>query len=111
MPRIDPQRDSAMDDLFEAVLSLQNLDECRAFFGDLFTMQELINFTSRLQVAKLLYSGETYQAVRSRVNVSSSTITRINTELQYGSGGYRLVLDRLKERQGRPGEQEDGEPT
>ncbi len=99
MPRIDPQRDAALDELFEAVLCLQNLEECRSFFGDLFTIQELRSFTSRLQVAKLLFQGETYQTVRSHVPVSSSTITRISTELQFGSGGYRTVLTRLLEKE------------
>lgn len=98
MPRIDPQRNAALDELFEAILCLENLEECRAFFGDLFTMQELLSFTSRLQVARLLLQGETYQSVRSQVAVSSSTITRISTELQFGSGGYRTVLERLQKR-------------
>ncbi len=98
MPRLDPGRDAALDELFEAILCLENIEECRAFFGDLCTMQELLSFTSRLQIAKLLYQGETYQSVRSRVPVSSSTITRISTEMQYGSGGYETVLRRLEQR-------------
>ena len=48
----------------------------------------------RLQVAKLLLAGETYESIRQRLPVSSSTITRINTALQYGAGGYRAVLER-----------------
>ena len=104
MPRIDPQRDAALDDLFRAILALQDMDECRAFFGDLFTMQELINFSNRLQVAKLLLNGETYQTVRGQVAVSSSTITRINTELQFGSGGYKMIIRRLEEEEASSGE-------
>ena len=104
MPRIDPQRDAALDDLFRAILALQDMDECRAFFGDLFTMQELINFSNRLQVAKLLLNGETYQTVRGQVAVSSSTITRINTELQFGSGGYKMIIRRLEEEEVSSGE-------
>lgn len=108
MPRLDPKRDAALDELFEAILTLENIEECRAFFGDLFTIQELISFTSRLQVAKLLYDGETYQAVRQQVAVSSSTITRINTELQFGSGGYQMVFERLRNRN-HPPEEENAE--
>ena len=104
MPRIDPQRDAALDDLFRAILALQDMDERRAFFGDLFTMQELINFSNRLQVAKLLLNGETYQTVRGQVAVSSSTITRINTELQFGSGGYKMIIRRLEEEEASSGE-------
>lgn len=109
MPRIDPMRDAALDELFQAVLCLENLEECRAFFGDLFTIQELRSFTSRIQVARLLLQGETYQSVRRHVPVSSSTITRINTELQFGSGGYRMVLSRLQERE-KAREEEDSSP-
>ena len=58
------------------------------------TMQELIIFAQRLQVAKRLLNNETYEMIRSQLPVSSTTITRVNTALQYGAGGYRAVLNR-----------------
>ena len=85
----------SIDQLFQALLSLENAEECYTFFSDLFTVQEVTAFAQRLQVARLLREGNTYEMVRSQVPVSSSTITRINTELRYGSGGYEMVLDRL----------------
>ena len=97
MPRLSNNRSPILDELFRAILSLENLDECRTFFSDLFTMQELITFSQRLQVAKLLHEGNTYEMVRKQVPVSNATITRINTELQYGSGGYQKVLERMSE--------------
>ena len=84
-----------IDQLLQAILSLRDEEECRAFFSDLCTMQELVLLSQRLQVAKLLLAGETYEKIRGQVSVSSATITRISTELQYGSGGYRTVLTRL----------------
>ena len=87
--------DAILDDLFRVVLSLDNIEECRAFFRDLFTMQELINFSQRLQVASLLMEGKTYETIRREVSVSSATITRINTALQFGTGGYRKQLSRI----------------
>ena len=84
-----------IEQLFQAILSLQDTEECRAFFSDLCTMQELVLLSQRLQVAKLLLAGATYESIRQRFPVSSSTITRINTALQFGSGGYRSVLGRL----------------
>ena len=86
-----------IDQLLQAILSLRDEEECRAFFSDLCTMQELVLLSQRLQVAKLLLAGETYEKIRGQVSVSSATITRISTELQYGSGGYRAVLSRLLE--------------
>ena len=92
-----------IEQLFEAILALEDAEECRAFFSDLCTMQELVLLSQRLQVAKLLLAGETYEKIRSQVSVSSATITRISTELQYGSGGYRSVLSRLlSDSQGSP---------
>ena len=88
-----------IDQLFQGILSLKSVEECYTFFSDLFTVQELTAFTQRFQVAGLLLDGNTYEMVRNQVPVSSSTITRINTELRYGSGGYQLVLNRLKELQ------------
>ena len=96
MPRIRNDRNDSIDQLFRAILSLQNLDECYRFFGDLFTVQELSAFAQRLQVARMLSEGMTYEIIRGEIATSSSTITRVNTELRYGSGGYRMVLERLR---------------
>ncbi len=97
MPRIRNDRNESIDQLFQAILSLQDVDECYRFFGDLLTVQELAAFAQRLQVAQMLSSGKTYEAIRAEIATSSSTITRVNTEFRYGSGGYRMVLERLKE--------------
>lgn len=97
MPRIRNDPSDSADQLFRAILSLRDLDECYCFFGDLFTVQELSAFAQRLQVARMLSEGKTYEAIRAEIATSSSTITRVNTELRYGSGGYRMVLDRLRD--------------
>ena len=97
MPRIRNDRNESTDMLFRAILSLQDVDECYRFFGDLLTVQELSAFVQRLQVACMLSNGKTYEAIRAEIATSSSTITRVNTELRYGSGGYKMVLDRLRE--------------
>lgn len=96
MSRIDDNRSQAIDQLFRGILTLRDVGECYQFFGDLFTVQELAVFAQRFQVAQLLAEGNTYDGVREKVPTSYSTITRINTELHYGSGGYRMVLERLK---------------
>ena len=96
MTRLDKNQNENIEELLAAILSLRDMEECRAFFSDLCTMQELISLSQRLQVAKHMLRGETYEEIRSQVPVSSSTITRVNTELRYGSGGYKMVLDRLK---------------
>lgn len=97
MAHLDPVQNENINELLLGILSLADLEECRAFFSDLCTVQELISFAQRFQVAKRLLAGDTYEAIRSQVPVSSATITRINTALQYGHGGYRTVLSRQAE--------------
>lgn len=82
-------------ELYRAILHLKSEEDCRKFFSDLFTKQELATFAQRLQVARMLCEGHTYEKIRECVSASSCTITRVNTELQFGEGGYRLVLERL----------------
>ena len=94
MTRLDKNHNESIEELLTVILSLRDMEECRAFFSDLCTMQELISLSQRLQVAKHLLKGETYEEIRSQVPVSSSTITRISTELQFGAGGYRSALCR-----------------
>ena len=96
-PRLDQRQTENINELMEAILSLRDMEECRAFLRDLCTVQELISLSQRLQVAKLLLAGETYESIRQKVPAGSSTITRINTALQFGSGGYSSVLGRGRE--------------
>lgn len=95
MARIKIRRSPEADDLFQAMLTLQNVEECYTFFSDLLTVQELGAISQRLTVARMLADGSTYDMIRQQLPVSSSTITRVNTELRYGSGGYRMVLERM----------------
>ena len=81
MSNVDNNRSQAINQLFRGILTLQDIDECYRFFGDLFTVQELTAFAQRFQVAELLAKGCTYDGVREKVPTSYSTITRINTEL------------------------------
>ena len=97
MNRQSNNHSEILDELFEAILSLKDLDECYDFFEDLFTMQELTTFAQRLQVAKLLYEEHTYEMVRKQFPVSNATITRVSTALHYGKGGYRRVLDKISQ--------------
>lgn len=82
------------DHLFQAILSLQNIEECYLFFEDLCTIKEIQAMTQRLQVARQLRDGRNYLEVCADTGVSSATISRVNKCLNYGDG-YRTVLDRL----------------
>ena len=82
--------------LFEAILTLKDQDECRAFFQDLCTVAELRAMAQRLEVAQLLDQGLIYNDILQRTGASSATISRVNRALQYGADGYKAVLPRLK---------------
>lgn len=82
------------DALFRAILSLNNVEECYAFFEDACTIKEIIEIAQRLKIARLLRDGVSYHAICEETGVSTATISRVNKCLSYGNGGYRLVLDR-----------------
>ena len=90
-------KSQVMDEFFEAVLLLKDLDDCYRFFEDVCTIDELRSMTQRMQVAKLLAEKKTYSEIEELTKASTATISRINKCLVYGAGGYELVIDRLKE--------------
>ncbi|MHB1315633.1 MAG: YerC/YecD family TrpR-related protein [Christensenellales bacterium] len=83
-----------MDSLFEAVLSLKSKDDCYRFFDDICTINELLSIAQRYEVARLLYEKETYNTIMKKTGASTATISRVNRCLNYGAGGYRIVLER-----------------
>jgi len=86
-----------LDDVFHAILTLRDITECYRFFEDICTINELQALSQRWQVAKRLDAGVTYQEISHQFNASTATISRVNRCLEYGAGGYRLMLDRMKE--------------
>ena len=85
------------DALFSSVLKLQNVEECYRYFEDLCTIQEIRDLGQRLEIAKALDAGDTYQSAIEKTGVSTATIGRVKRCLNYGAGGYRLILDRMRE--------------
>lgn len=90
----------AVDQLFAAVLKLKDIDECYRFFEDICTINEIKSLAQRLEVAKMLRAGETYSEIAEATGASTATISRVNRALEYGAGGYNIVLDRLDAEQG-----------
>lgn len=89
-------RSDSTDRLFQSILNLKDLDECYSYFEDLCTVREIIDMSSRLDAAILLESGVSYQKIQSEMKISSATIGRVNRCLNYGTGGYREVISRLR---------------
>ncbi|TXL65670.1 hypothetical protein FHP05_05985 [Cerasibacillus terrae] len=97
--QIDKLRGKQLDQLFDAILSLEDREECYKFFDDIATMSEIQSLAQRFQVAKMLTEGETYNAIEKETKASTATISRVRRCIDYGSDGYKLVIDRIKEKE------------
>jgi len=84
------------NELFCAILKLQTVEECHAFFEDLCTIKEMQDIAQRFEVAQMLYEKKNYQEISRKTGASTATICRVGKCLNYGSGGYRTVLDRCR---------------
>ena len=89
-------KDDQTDRLFDAILQLEDQDECYRFFEDLCTINELKSLAQRLEVAIMLREKRTYQEIAAKTGASTATISRVNRALIYGADGYNLVLDKMK---------------
>ena len=85
--------------MYKAILCLENVEECMKFFDDLCSISELMAMEQRFQVATCLDAGKIYNEILAETGASSATISRVNRSLQYGSGGYSIVFDRMKEQE------------
>ena len=81
--------------LFKAILELKNIDECYKFFEDIATITELKAISQRIQVANMLKEKKVYTEIAEATGASTATISRVNKCLNYGQGGYNIVLDRI----------------
>lgn len=87
----------AVDYLFDAILSLEDRDECYTFFEDVCTINEILSLSQRFEVAAMLRSGKTYLEIAEKTGASTATISRVNRSLNYGNDGYDMVFKRLNE--------------
>ncbi len=92
-------RTEALDELFEAILSLRDKEECYRFFEDVCTVNELFSLSQRFEVAHMLSEDKTYLEIAEKTGASTATISRVNRSLNYGNDGYEIVLSRLKQRE------------
>lgn len=89
-------KDAGVEFLFQAVLSLESMEECYNFFEDLCTVPELKAMSQRLAVAKMLSEKKVYSEIVGETGASTATISRVNRSLNYGSDGYELVFKRIR---------------
>lgn len=85
----------AVNHLFDAILSLENKEECYRFFEDVCTVNELLSLSQRYEVARMLRAQKTYLDIAERTGASTATISRVNRSLNYGNDGYDMVFERI----------------
>jgi TrpR-related protein YerC/YecD len=96
---ISPRQEAAAERaLYQAVLTLRSVEECRAFFRDLCTPAELQALADRWAVVGLLQKEVPYREIHRQTGVSVTTIGRVARYLGAGNGGYALAAHRLQER-------------
>ena len=88
-------RSEQNDELFTAILTLENTEECYAFFEDICTINELLSLSQRFEVAKMLREHKTYLEIAEKTGASTATISRVNRSLNYGNDGYDMVFERI----------------
>ena len=88
-------RTDAVNNLFDAILSLENREECYLFFEDVCTVNELLSLSQRFEVAKMLREQNTYLDIAEKTGASTATISRVNRSLNYGNDGYDMVFARM----------------
>ncbi len=90
-------RTDAVNQLFHAIMTLENQEECYNFFEDLCTINELLSLSQRFEVATMLRNHKTYLEIAEKTGASTATISRVNRSLNYGMDGYELVFDRMNQ--------------
>ena len=90
----DKLKSKEVEQLFKAILSLEDVKECYDFFEDVSTIGELKDLSQRYQVAKMLSQGYIYEEIAKQTGASTATISRVKRCLTHGADGYRLVLKR-----------------
>lgn len=84
------------DLLARAFLALESMEDCYRLFEDLFTIREVQDLSSRMEIAMMLRDRITYNEIVEKTGASTATIGRVNRALNYGAGGYERVIERLK---------------
>lgn len=91
-------RNQDTDELFEAILALESIEECYEFFEDACTIKEILDIAQRLKIAKMLKSGINYATISKETGVSTATISRVSKCIEYGNGGYNKAIEKAEKR-------------
>jgi len=89
-------KEESLKNLYKALISLENEEECKLFLEDICTIKELQDIAQRLDTAILLDKGENYNTIYNEIGTSAATISRVSRCLNYGNGGYKRIIEKIK---------------
>lgn len=89
-------KNTSIDELYKAIISIDSIEECYTFFEDLCTISEIQAMAQRYHVALMLEQGVTYSKIAEETGASSATISRVNRALNYGAGGYKALIEKVE---------------
>ena len=81
--------------LYRSIICLDNIEDCKSFFEDICTLDEIQSIAKRLRAAKMLKDGMVYNEINEKTGLSTATISRVNRSMKYGNGGYEMVFERI----------------
>ena len=108
--QLDRIRGRELDQLFQAILNLKTMDDCYRFFDDLCTVNEVKALAVRLEVARMIKEGYTYQQIEQQTGASTATISRVKRCLYYGTQGLKQALDHISQNTGQDHPQDQDDP-
>ncbi|CAH0538982.1 YerC/YecD family TrpR-related protein [Vibrio marisflavi] len=89
--------DKLAEELYSAIAQLNSAEETKLFLTDLCTPQEIHGMAERWRVATCLKQEMSYREISAKTGVSVTTVGRVARALNYGEGGYELLLDRVEQ--------------
>ena len=94
---LEKLNEKSIENLVEAIISINDKTECCNFLEDLCTIAEIKAMAQRLEVAQLLSEKKTFSEIVEKTGASTATISRVNRCIMYGTGGYSHVLGKMEE--------------
>lgn len=82
-----------VQELYNVILKLKTVEDCQAFFEDVCTYREIEQMAQRVNAAKLLLKGETYENVIGKTDISSATLSRVSKCVKYGKGYSKFLTE------------------
>lgn len=92
------EQEELLMDLCDAISSIKNSREAAQFLKDLLSSQEAEMLAKRIKIAELLLKGEKYKDISGYLKVGEGTIARVSEWIKFTGDGYRLIIERLKEK-------------